>query len=126
MKTAGLTLCYGQKGCFGFNVVSLSLVVKLGSLMCPHLLRCASRLMAGLLGMRPFVEVKEFGSRTLSCETTGQLTSLGFPDVNYSTVLFSLVAYKGQTALQHFWCHAWPYDETLQKSQISTMSPLCS
>lgn len=113
MKTAGLTLCYGRRGCFSFTVVSLSLVVKSGSLMCPHLLRCASRLMAGLLGMRPFVEVKEFGSRTLSCETTGQLTSLGFPDVNYSTVLFSLVAYKGQTALQHFWCRARPYDETL-------------
>lgn len=71
-----------------------------------HLLRCASQPMASLLGMRPFVEVKEFGSRTLSCETTRQLTFLGFPDVNYSTVLFSSAAYKGQTALQLFWCHA--------------------
>lgn len=37
------------------------------------------------------MEAKDFGSRALSCETTGQLTLSDFSDVNSSSVLFTLL-----------------------------------
>lgn len=70
-----------------------------------------------LLGNRPFVEVEDFGSRALSCETTGQLISAKFSDVNCSSVPFTLLV-KAQLSWQYFWCQVQAYDEAPHKSSL--------
>lgn len=50
------------------------------------------------------MEVEDFGSSTLSCETTGQLISLDFSGVNYISVVLTSVEKRRQIFLPYFWC----------------------